>query len=83
MRQTLGSRYVMVIDLAIQGVAALLIGAGVGWWLKAQYGAPAWVQILCTVFGVAAAVMTMIRYQQRLEKLDELDEQADRSRDEK
>jgi len=74
LKGTLGTRYALVIDLAIQGVAALLIGAGLGWWLKAHYGAPAWVQILCVVLGVAAAVVNMIRYQQRLEKLDEQDE---------
>ena len=60
-----------MIDLAIQGIASLLVGAGLGYWLKARYNAPAWVQILCIVFGVAAAVLTMVRYQRRLEKLDE------------
>jgi len=59
------------MDLAIQGVASLLIGAALGYWLKTRYGAPAWVQILCTVLGVAAAVVTMLRYQRRFEKLDE------------
>jgi len=66
-----------VIDLAIQGVASLLIGAALGYWLKARYGAPAWVQILCTVLGLAAAVLTMIRYQRRFEKLDEQDERSE------
>ena len=77
LRQRLGKRYALVIDLAIQGVASLLMGAGLGYWLKARYGAPAWVQILCTVLGVAAAVVTMIRYQRRFEKLDELDERSE------
>ena len=65
-----------MIDLAIQGVASLLLGAGLGYWLKSRYGAPAWIQILCTILGVAAAVITMIRYQRRFEKLDEQEEQS-------
>ena len=66
-----------MIDLAIQGIASLLVGAGLGYWLKVRYDAPAWVQIFCTVLGVAAAVVTMIRYQRRFEKLDEQDERSE------
>lgn len=63
-------RYAMVIDLTVQGVASLLIGAGLGWWLTESYGAPIWVLLLCLLLGVAAAVLTMVRYQRRLENLD-------------
>ena len=64
-------RYAMVIDLAIQGIASLLIGVGLGWWLKESYGAPDWVMLICIMLGIAAAVLTMVRYQRRLERLDE------------
>jgi F0F1-type ATP synthase assembly protein I len=59
-----------VVDLAIQGIASLLIGAGVGYWLKTSYDAPIWVQLLCILFGIAAAVLTLVRAQRRLEKLE-------------
>lgn len=64
-------RYAMVIDLTIQGVASLLIGAGLGWWLTDRYGAPVWVLLICVLLGVAAAVLTMVRYQRRLDRLEE------------
>ena len=64
-------RYALVIDLTIRGVASLLIGAGLGWWLTEEYGAPVWVLLSCIILGLAAAVLTMVRYQRRLERLDE------------
>lgn len=65
-----GRRYALVIDLTIQGVASLLIGAGLGWWLTEEYGAPVWVFLICIILGLTAAVLTMVRYQRRLERLD-------------
>jgi len=70
-RSLQGRRYAMVIDLTIQGVASLLIGAGLGWWLTESYGAPVWVLLVCILLGVAAAVLTMVRYQRRLDRLEE------------
>lgn len=70
-RNPMGRRYALVIDLTIQGVASLLLGTGLGWWLTEEYGAPVWVLLVCTMLGVAAAVLTMIRYQRRLERLDD------------
>jgi F0F1-type ATP synthase assembly protein I len=64
-------RYAIAIDLTIQGVASLLIGAGLGWWLTEKHGAPIWVLLICIVLGVAAAVLTMVRYQRRLDRLEE------------
>lgn len=69
-RRLQSRRYAMVIDLTIQGVASLLIGAGLGWWLTESYGAPVWVLLICLMLGVAAAVLTMVRYQRRLDRLD-------------
>ena len=63
-------RYAIVLDLVLQGVASLMIGAGLGWWLSEKYGAPVWVLLLCLMLGVAAAVLTMVRYQRRLERLE-------------
>ena len=70
-RNVQSRRYAMVIDLAIQGVASLLLGTGLGWWLKESYGAPDWLVLICIMLGLAAAVLTMIRYQRRLDRLDE------------
>ena len=72
-RRLQSRRYAMAIDLTLQGVASLLIGAGLGWWLTESYGAPIWVLLLCLMLGVAAAVLTMIRYQHRLDSLDAQD----------
>ncbi len=64
-------RYAIVLDLVLQGVASLMIGAGLGWWLWEKYGAPVWILLLCLMLGVAAAILTMVRYQRRLERLEE------------
>lgn len=69
-RNVMGRRYALVIDLTIQGVASLLIGTGLGWWLTEEYGAPVWVFLICIILGLTAAVLTMVRYQRRLERLD-------------
>ena len=61
----------MVLGLTLQSVASLLIGAGLGWWLSESYGAPVWVLLLCLMLGLAAAILTMVRYQRRLERLEE------------
>jgi F0F1-type ATP synthase assembly protein I len=61
----------MVIDLTLQSVASLLIGALLGWWLWESFDAPAWVVLLCLMLGVAAAVLTMLRYQRRFERLED------------
>jgi F0F1-type ATP synthase assembly protein I len=75
-RDKRAQRYALVVDLTIQAIASLLIGAGLGWWLWARYGAPLWVVLLCILVGIASAVLTMVRSQRRMEKLEEDSEEA-------
>lgn len=63
-------RYALVVDVTVQAIASLLMGTGLGWWLTARYGAPFWVLLLCILLGITSAVLTMVRSQRRLEKLD-------------
>jgi F0F1-type ATP synthase assembly protein I len=68
--------YALVIDLAIQSVASLLIGALLGWWLWESFDAPAWAVLICLMLGLAAAVLMMVRYQRRIERLEDQGEET-------
>jgi F0F1-type ATP synthase assembly protein I len=70
-RKGQSQRYAMVIDLTLQSVASLLIGALLGWWLWERFDAPTWVVLLCLMVGLASAVLTMVRYQRRFDRLGE------------
>jgi F0F1-type ATP synthase assembly protein I len=75
-RDKRAQRYALVVDVTIQAIASLLIGAGLGWWLTIRCGAPFWVMLLCIILGIASAVLTMVRSQRRIEKLEEDSEEA-------
>ncbi len=70
-RKRQSRRYAMMIEVTLRSVASLLIGAFLGWWLSESFDAPAWVVLICLMLGVAAAVLTMVRYQRRFERLGE------------
>lgn len=61
----------MAYQGAFEAVAAILIAAGIGYWLDDRYGISPWGLLIGTALGFASFVMRLLRLGRQLQERDE------------
>ena len=61
-----GTRFGQALHLAIEMMAALAVGAGLGWLLDSWLGTKPWLFVIFIFVGIAAGILNAFRAAQRL-----------------